>query len=123
MIVIDVDEVEGVWTPPPHNRELKILLSPEIAEVSDKLSVGMVVLQPGESGDAHMHAKEQETWYVISGRGKLRIGDEVAELKENTIVVAPAGVEHQIINDGDLDLKALFMFSPSGPELQYMGDV
>lgn len=122
MYVINTNDVEGVRTPPPHNRLLKVLLSPDRAGTSDLISLGMVILPPGESGDPHRHPTEQETWFVIAGTGKLKIGDEVAELAENTVVVAPAGVEHQIINDGEQDLKALFIFSPAGPELQYMGD-
>lgn len=120
MIIRQADEVKGVWTPPPHNRELKILLSPELDGSSDLISLGMVILPPGESGNTHLHETEQETWFVIAGQGKLKIGDEVAELKANTVVVAPAGVEHQIINDGDQELKALFIFSPAGPEKQYL---
>jgi mannose-6-phosphate isomerase-like protein (cupin superfamily) len=120
MIVIHAEDVEGWWSPPPHQRELKILLSPGKQEVSDKLSMGVVVLPPGESGDPHVHGAEQEVWYVISGSGKLIVGDQVAELKPDTVVVAPEGVEHQIINDGEDPLKAIFLFSPAGPEEAYL---
>jgi oxalate decarboxylase/phosphoglucose isomerase-like protein (cupin superfamily) len=40
-------------------------------------------------------------------------------LAPDMVVVAPAGMEHQIINDGDEPLKALFLFSPAGPEENY----
>jgi putative monooxygenase len=119
MFVINAQDVKGIVTPPPHNRLLKVLLSPDTAGTSSLISLGMVLLPPGESGDPHFHETEQETWFVVSGNGKLKIGDEVAELRKDTVVVAPAGVEHQIINDGEEELKAIFIFSPSGPELQY----
>ena len=120
MIVVRANEVKGVVTPPPHNRELKVLLSPLLQNVADNLSIGMVILPPGESGDPHAHGTEQETWYVISGHGKLVIGTEEVDLLPDTIVVAPAGVEHQIMNPGTDPLKALFIFSPAGPEGQYI---
>jgi mannose-6-phosphate isomerase-like protein (cupin superfamily) len=106
-------------SPPPHQRELKILLSPALQAVSKGLSMGLVVLPPGESGDPHVHDDSQEAWYVISGKGKLRVGSEVAQLAPDMVVVAPAKLEHQIINDGNEPLKALFLFSPAGPEENY----
>ncbi len=120
MIRIQADDVKGWWSPPPHQRKLKILLSPQQYDSSELLSMGVVVLPPGESGDAHVHEAEQETWFVISGRGKLKVGEEMAELVPDCVVVAPKGVEHQIINDGEETLKALFIFSPAGPETQYL---
>lgn len=119
MIVIRAAEVEGCWTPPPHHRQLKVLLSPSLQEVSKDLSIGMVVLPPGEAGHPHRHGKEQETWYVISGQGRLRVGSEEAELGPDTVVVAPPGEEHQILNTGKEPLKALFLFTPAGPEEEY----
>jgi mannose-6-phosphate isomerase-like protein (cupin superfamily) len=120
MIIIHADKVKGVWSSPPHQRELKVLLSPDLQQTSKELSVGMVILPSGESGDPHIHIGSQETWFVLSGNGKLIIGDETAELRPDTLVVAPAGVKHQIINDGNEPLRALFIFSPSGPEKAYL---
>lgn len=116
MILIHTDQVEAWWSPPPHHRELKVLLSPTLQDVSKDLAIGMVTLPPGESGNAHTHQDSQECWYIISGKGKLKVGDEVAELVPDSVVVAPKGIEHQILNDGDEPLKALFLFSPAGPE-------
>jgi oxalate decarboxylase/phosphoglucose isomerase-like protein (cupin superfamily) len=36
------------------------------------------------------------------------------------VVVAPKGITHQIINDGEGELKALFIFSPAGPEKDFV---
>ena len=116
MITIQADQVESWWSPLPHSRELKVLLSPALHEVSKDLSIGMVNLPPDASGDPHTHTESQEAWYVIEGKGKLRIGEEVASLEPGMVVVAPAGVEHQIYNDSEDNLKALFLFSPAGPE-------
>jgi len=63
---------------------------------------------------------EQEVWYVVSGSGIIRVGDEEAQLRPDTIVVAPPGVEHQLTNDGTEDLKAIWLFTPAGPEMNYM---
>jgi mannose-6-phosphate isomerase-like protein (cupin superfamily) len=120
MTVIYANQVDGWWSPPPHQRELKVLLSPVLQNISSSLSLGTVLLPPGASGDAHIHEDSQETWFVISGRGKLKIGDEEIALIPDTVAVAPQGIEHQIFNDSDEPLKVIFMFSPAGPEEQYL---
>ena len=121
MLVVRSEDVESRVTPPPHHRELKILLSPTLHPGADKgLSIGMVALGPGESGDCHTHHDAQETWFIISGRGKLVVGYEETELLPDSVVVAPEGVAHQIFSSADEPLKALFIFTPAGPELQYL---
>jgi len=120
LIVIRAKEVTSYWSKPPHHRELKVLLSPIIHETSKMLGIGMVTIPPGESGDVHMHRSEQETWYILSGKGKLDIGGESVKLEPEMIVVAPIGIKHQIINDSDGVLKALFIFTPAGPEEEFL---
>jgi mannose-6-phosphate isomerase-like protein (cupin superfamily) len=122
VIVIHANEVKGYWSPPPHHRELKVLLSPAIQDVVTGLSIGMVSLPPGESGDVHSHQEEQETWYILSGSGRLTVGAEEVDLGPGTLVVAPPGVEHQIANPGGEPLNALFMYSPAGPEQAFLPD-
>ncbi len=120
MIVIHAENIEAWCSPPPYVRELKVLLSPSFQDVSKDLSIGIVTISPGQSGDPHIHDDAQEAWYVISGKGELIVGDEKAELIPDTLVVAPAGVEHQIINDSNEPLKVMFVFSPAGPEESIM---
>jgi mannose-6-phosphate isomerase-like protein (cupin superfamily) len=120
MIVIRADEVKGIWTKDPHHRELKVLLSPFLQDVSKDLAIGMVTIPPGEKGDPHTHHVEQEVWYGLAGRGVLRIGDKEAELGPDTIVVAPSGIEHQILNPGKETMRALFIFTPAGPEKSHI---
>ena len=116
MVVVRASEVKPYVSPLPHKRELRVLLSPRIHHTSNLLGMGMVTIQPGESGNPHNHEKEQETWFVISGEGKLVIGKEEVHLEPDMLVVAPAGIPHQIFNDGSNVLKALFIFTPAGPE-------
>lgn len=120
MIVVRINEIKSYWSLPPHHRELKVLLSPKIHGTSPNLGMGLVTIPPGESGNKHTHDIEQETWFIVSGRGKLSIGDETVELEQDMVVVAPAGVQHQIINNGREELKALFIFTPAGPEEKFL---
>ena len=116
MITVKASEVKPLISPLPHRRELRVLLSPKINHTSDLLGLGMVIIQPGESGNPHVHETEQEAWFIISGHGKLQIGDEVVNLVPEMVVVAPKGIKHQIFNNSQDVLKALFIFTPAGPE-------
>lgn len=122
MIVTYAKDVKSYWSKPPYHRELKVLLSPRIHGTSPQISIGMVTIPPGESGNEHCHSVEQEAWYVISGRGKLKIGKMEVDLEPEMVVVAPAGEKHQIINTGNEPLKTLFLFTPAGPEEPFIID-
>jgi mannose-6-phosphate isomerase-like protein (cupin superfamily) len=120
MVIVYSDQVAGWVNPPPHERTLKVLLSPDSHPVTRGLGMGMVILPPGQTSSAHSHQAEQEVWYVISGKGSVRIGADQATVRPDTVVVAPPGVSHQLVNDGDEDLKAIWMFTPAGPEADYL---
>ena len=120
MVIVYSDQIAGWVSPPPHARSLKVLLSPDSHPVTQGLGMGMVILPSGQTSSVHSHQTEQEVWFVISGRGRVRIGGEEAVIRPDTVVVAPPGVPHQLINDGDDELKAIWMFSPAGPEVDYL---
>lgn len=120
VVAIKAGEVKPFWSAPPYHRELKVLLSPKIHNTSDGLGMGLVTIPQGESGNMHTHGIVQETWFIISGSGKLIVGSDTISLEPNMMVVAPSGVPHQILNDGIDELKALFMFSPAGPEEEFI---
>ena len=52
MIIARPSEAKGYLTPPPHPRELKVLLSPSLQEDVEGLAIGMTILAPGESSSA-----------------------------------------------------------------------
>ncbi len=120
MIFVKAASVKGVSTPPPYERTLKLLLSPAVHEVSSGMSMGLVIFQPGKCSAPHSHDTEQETWYVISGKGTIRVGDEEAEVEADSVVVSPPRLVHQIVNTGDKELRVLWMFTPAGPETQWL---
>jgi quercetin dioxygenase-like cupin family protein len=68
-------------------------------------------------GRAPLHAHpHEECVYVLSGRGRLWTGDEVAgELSPESAAFIPIGVQHTLENTGAEEvLKVLGVFSPAG---------
>jgi uncharacterized cupin superfamily protein len=59
----------------------------------------------------HWHLREDEVFYVLSGRGVLRYGDALREIGPGDCIACPAGtkVAHQIANPFAEDLEYLAM--------------
>jgi mannose-6-phosphate isomerase-like protein (cupin superfamily) len=119
MIIVKADDVEGYVAEAPFRRRLKCLISPKLQGVKH-VGLGMVVLPPESKSTPHPHTTEEETWYVVSGRGKITIGEETAAIEPDTVVVAPPGQTHSIENDGDEPLKMVWIFTPPGPEEEHI---
>ena len=56
-------------------------------------------------GDTH---DDDEIYYILSGHGKLKLGEDMIEVKPDQVIFIPAGVFHALDNTGsDEDLKIL----------------
>ncbi len=74
-------------------------------------------LPPGGSEGIHSHAGEQaleEFYLVVAGRARMHLGDEVLELEAGDTALAPAGVDHDLINAGEGALRILTVWGTPG---------
>jgi quercetin dioxygenase-like cupin family protein len=74
------------------------------------------VIAPGDGPPAHVHAGEDESWYVIEGELRFRLGDALESAPAGTFVFVPRGTPHCFQNVGDGPARILVMFTPSGME-------
>jgi mannose-6-phosphate isomerase-like protein (cupin superfamily) len=82
----------------------------EFINVPD-LSVGLYVLAAGEPDLQQPHT-EDEVYYVISGRGRVTVGDEVREARPGSIVFVAATVPHRF-HDITEELTLFVAFGPA----------
>jgi mannose-6-phosphate isomerase-like protein (cupin superfamily) len=75
------------------------------------LSVGLYVLVAGQPDRQQPHT-EDEVYYVISGRGRVTVGDEVRDVRPGSIVFVAAAVPHRF-HDIAEDLNLLVAFGPA----------
>lgn len=62
-------------------------------------------LAPGKAGCAfHRHSAQWEMYYIVSGTGTMRHGNERRALRAGDLALHPPGSSHQLINTGDTDL-------------------
>jgi mannose-6-phosphate isomerase-like protein (cupin superfamily) len=77
---------------------------------SEKLSVGLAVWLAGSTDRQQPH-KEDEVYYVISGRGVIRVADEDRPVESGSLAFVAAGVEHRF-HDIEEDLRVLVFWAP-----------
>lgn len=65
---------------------------------------------PGLDGPPHRHEQKEQIFYVISGRGLVKIGGETFDAAPGAFFYVPAGVIHQTINQGS-DRLEYFLFN------------
>ena len=82
----------------------------EFKSVPD-LSGGLYVLEAGAL-DLQTPHTEDELYVVMSGRGRITVGDEVRDVRAGTVVFVGAGVTHRF-HDIEERLVLLVAFGPA----------
>lgn len=73
-----------------------------------KHSVAVIDFDPKAASVPHIHPVVEESYYVLSGKGTVIIGNERAEITTGDLVVIPQKTLHQVINNSDTEeLKLL----------------
>lgn len=76
-------------------------LPPEEAPLLGASGFTLHMMQGGQSGDYHEHENVEQIYYFTQGRGKMKIDDQVYDVKEGDAVHLPPKTKHQLINDGE----------------------
>ncbi len=100
----EIDRRQGQW-----GGAYKIL-TPSMRPRGGGLGVNQMRVPPGcASLPFHYHAHEDEVYYILSGRGILRYGEQLLPLRSGDCVACPAGTQtaHQIANPYDEELRYL----------------
>ncbi len=104
-------EIEGVKVPPPYERILKIILSPETTGNKD-LTLLLSLIYPKSQTDYHKHDGAAEIMYFVSGRGEAVSETGTYKIEPDTVFYAPSGVMHQIKNLSDEMMKIVCIYIP-----------
>ena len=70
------------------------------------------VVAPGQSQTPHVHEGSDKVYVVLSGRGTVRVGPDLHEVREGHAVFCPAGREHGVEGTGPGDLRLLVVMAP-----------
>ncbi|MBN1298790.1 MAG: cupin domain-containing protein [Actinobacteria bacterium] len=90
------------------DRWVKFAFGPQGFKDSKNLNLGIVDFNKNSTALNHRHDVE-EALFVLSGKGKIKIGPETFDLEKNDFAYIPAKTDHQVIT-GDQRIKILFIF-------------
>jgi len=68
---------------------------------STKLSFAKLLIDPKKRSTRHYHKETEEIYYILSGSGKVVIGNETYDVNPGHAIFLPIGVFHEIINTSD----------------------
>jgi mannose-6-phosphate isomerase-like protein (cupin superfamily) len=75
-------------------------------------SLAEATVPPGGETIEHFHRTSEEIYFFTAGAGRMRLGDEEAEVRAgDTVVIAP-GVKHKLFNPGAEPLVLLCCCAP-----------
>jgi len=80
------------------------------SEDTEDMIFGIAEIDPGEYHLLHYHEDCSECYFVLEGRAKFRIDDEVIDGTPGTGLYMPAGSKHAIVNDGKKKLVFFFAY-------------
>ena len=80
-----------------------------------RAQLDLYCVAPGQAQTPHRHVDQDKIYYVLAGRGRFRVGADEETVEAGEAVVARAGVEHGLVNDGRVPLVALVVVTPPPP--------
>lgn len=107
---VNEHEIKGQRFESPHARTIKHLAAPWTMNTQN-IWLGTSNVDPGNCSNPHAHANE-EVFYVVSGFGRIRVGEEEKAIGPGECVYVPPTVVHQLINTGNEALKVIAAASP-----------
>ncbi|MFC1632585.1 cupin domain-containing protein [Patescibacteria group bacterium] len=76
------------------------------------LAVGL--LPPNRKAVSHLHKVSEEVYYIISGKGKIKVGNIDYKVRADSVVHVPINAVHALENEsGSEDLEVLCLSSPA----------
>ncbi len=114
--VVQPEEGESFWQPVPANGYAQVQISRRNVASNDRFSSGVQVIAPGSHIREHCHDVHEELLFFFEGTGTALVDGVAHPLKPGTMVYLGPLAKHKIINDGEADLKMMWMLMPGGLE-------
>lgn len=100
---------------------IKFMSEPRVT-AAERITAGVVTLQPGKGHTRHNHPGVEEILYIVAGAGVQMVEDAEGTPVRRTVsagdlVHIPPDVYHETINSGTEPMQLLAVYSPPGPEV------
>jgi quercetin dioxygenase-like cupin family protein len=82
---------------------------------TERTQLDLYCVAPGQAQKPHTHDGQDKIYVVLEGSGRFSTGGTDERLVAGEAVMAPAGVEHGLVNDGNEPLLVLVVVTPPPP--------
>ena len=88
---------------------------------TSRAQLDLYCVAPGQAQKPHVHGDQDKIYYVLEGAGRFTLGAESERLEAGEALVAPAGVEQGLVNEGEEPLLVLVVVTPPPPHAKAAG--
>ena len=110
MIIVNRKRASAINT--PHGSELRPLIDRTTSGIT-QCSLAEEILPPGRAVTPHHHRELEEIYYILSGSGRMTVGEESNEVAAGDAVYVPRGHRHTLENTGDQPIRLLVVCGPA----------
>ena len=79
-----------------------------------RFTFGIIEIAAGREVEAHVHADEDDAFYILEGELTFILGEEHVSARPGTFVLVPPAVEHGFRNDGSTPVRMFNIHAPAG---------
>jgi mannose-6-phosphate isomerase-like protein (cupin superfamily) len=79
-----------------------------------RFNFAMIVIAAARELEAHVHADEDDAFYIVEGELTFVVEGEDVKAPPGTFVLVPPGIEHGFRNDGEQPVRMLNIHAPAG---------
>lgn len=65
------------------------------------------ILPPGTTIGFHKHVDSEEVYFILKGKGMMRVDNEEVEVSDGDVILNPSGSSHGLKNHSAQDLEIL----------------
>ena len=104
-VVVNVNKVKPLSF--GESYDSRMILDHVITKRDNVIQMNHGTVKAGYALDGGVH-EEDEIYYILSGNGKLTLGDEIIDVYPDQVIFIPAGCFHALDNrESDTDMKIL----------------
>jgi quercetin dioxygenase-like cupin family protein len=108
MNTVNIKDIKKIVLP---KRDVKVLIGNNSPINSLNMTFGVATILPKTSMDPHIHNKEEEIIYILSGYGYVDIDGEKEKIEEGTVIKLPIGSKHYLCNNSNVEMNFTFCFN------------
>jgi len=106
--------VDAIVIPPGHGHRVGNVEFLARTADTPRFTFGIIEIAAGRVLEEHVHADEDDAFYILEGELTFTFGAASAPAPPVTFVLIPPGVPHGFRNDADAPVRMLNLHAPAG---------